>query len=476
MEHIAGRSRYQSELMSPSLDEIVGSDHAVRVIDAFVETLDLAGLGFAHVETAATGRPPYAAGDLLKLYVYGYMNQMRASRRLEREAARNLEVHWLIDRLRPSFKTIADFRKDHAEAIVAACREFVRFCRRQSLLGATIAAIEGTKIGAVASRKKVVTAKTLEERQAAVEAKIREHLQAMDEADALEEGEAEERVDVKAAVAALEQQKQDIQRQAEELARQGLSQRVEGEEEARLMRTHHSGPQVAYNAQIAVDSANKLIAAFDLTNEGNDERQLYPMAEQAKQALEAENLTVVADTGYSNGEQAEQCDAAGITAVVPRPITVNPKGEAFFTREAFAYDPANDSYRCPAGQTLTRFKVSRTEKKKEYRTSACGDCPLKARCTKAAQRSIVRSFYEDARQAMDDRAKADRTWMKLRLGRVEHPFGTMKWMMGAPRFLVRGLKKAKSELALTVLGFNLKRAMTILGAEPLIEALAGGAA
>ena len=476
MEHVAGRSRYQSELMSPSLDELVDCDSAVRVIDAFVDGLDLRRLGFARVETAATGRPPYAPGDLLKLYIYGYMNQMRSSRRLEREAQRNLEAHWLIDRLRPSFKTIADFRRDHSEAIVSACREFVRFCRAQSLMGGAIAAIDGTKIAAVASRKKVVTPKALEERLKAVEDKIRNHLEAMDAADQIEEAEeGEARVDVKAALAALEQQKKAIQRQAEELKEQGLSQRVDGEEEARLMRAAPQGHKVAYNAQIAVDAKNKLIAAFDLTNEGNDERQLYPMAIAAKQALEAEQITIVADTGYSNGEQGEQCAAAGIVAVVPRQVVVNPKGKALFTREAFAYDAAHDSYRCPAGQTLTCFKVSYTQKTKAYRTSACKTCPLKVRCTEAPRRVVARSFYEDERQAMDDRAKADPGWMKLRLSIVEHPFGTMKWMMGRPRFLVRGLKKAKSEFALGVLGYNLKRVMKIMGTQGLVEALAEGA-
>ena len=475
MEHVAGRSRYQSELMPPSLDEVIGCGNVVRVIDGFVDGLDLRGLEFQRVETAATGRPPYAPGNLSKLYIYGYMNQMRSSRRLEREAQRNLEVCWLIDRLRPSFKTIADFRRDHAQAIVATCREFIRFCRGQSMMGGAIAAIDGTKILAVASRKEVVTAKALEERLAAVEAKVRDHLKAMDEADREEGEEDEARVDVKAALETLEQQRADIQRQAEALTLDGLRQRVEGEEEARLMRTPRHGPQVAYNAQIAVDSKHKLIAAFELTNEGNDERQLHPMAVEAKQALDVESLTVVADTGYSNGEQGEQCARDGIVAIVPRPVVVNPKGEGLFTREAFAYDAAEDAYRCPAGQTLTRFKVSNTEKKWEYRTSACGDCALKTQCTKVAQRSIVRGFHEEARQAMDARAKADRSWMKLRLGLVEHPFGTMKWMMGSPRFLVRGLTKAKSELALGVLGFNLKRMVTILGAPRLIEALAAGA-
>jgi transposase len=443
MAHVAGQSRYQAELVAPALDELVGSDHPVRVIDAFVETLDLRELGFARVDAEATGRPPYAPGDLLRLYIYGYMNQMRSSRRLEREAVRNLEVMWLIDRVQPSFKTIADFRKDHADAIIAMCRAFVLFCRRQSLMAGETVAIDGTKIAAVASFKQVITPKKLADRLAAVERKIKEHLEAMDEADRQEESEAGG-MDVAKALASLEAQRATIEQKARELTEQGLKQRVEGEREARLMRTAREGRQVAYNAQIAVDGEHKLIAAFDLTNECNDERQLLPMAQQAKQALGVEALTAVADTGYSNGEQASQCAEAGITAIAPRPETVNPEGEQFFTRDAFAYDAAADAYRCPAGQTLRCGKVSRTEKKKEYWTKACPDCPLKAQCTSARRRSVVRSFHEDARQAMHERAAADPKWMRLRRGVAEHPFGTMKWMMGRPRFLVRGLKRPEA--------------------------------
>jgi transposase len=470
MAHVAGQSRYQAELVAPALDELVGSDHPVRVIDAFVETLDLRDLGFARVDAEATGRPPYAPGDLLRLYIYGYMNQMRSSRRLEREAERNLEVMWLIDRVQPSFKTIADFRKDHADAIIATCRAFVLFCRRQSLMAGETVAIDGTKIAAVASFKQVITPKKLADRLAAVERKIKEHLEAMDEADRQEESEAGG-MDVAKALASLEAQRATIEQKARELTEQGLKQRVEGEREARLMRTAREGRQVAYNAQIAVDGEHKLIAAFDLTNECNDERQLLPMAQQAKQALGVEALTAVADTGYSNGEQASQCAEAGITAIAPRPETVNPEGEQFFTRDAFAYDAAADAYRCPAGQTLRCGKVSRTEKKKEYWTKACPDCPLKAQCTSARRRSVVRSFHEDARQAMHERAAADPKWMRLRRCAAEHPFGTMKWMMGRPRFLVRGLKKAGSEWALGVLGYNIKRTIQILGPQRLIEAL-----
>jgi len=453
-------------------DDMVAGDHPVRVIDAFVDAMDLARLGFSKVEAAATGRPPYAPGDLLKLYLYGYLNQVRSSRRLEREARRNLEVLWLIDRVSPSFKTIADFRKDHAKAIVGVCRAFIAFCRSQALFGAEALAIDGTKIAAVASRKKVVTPKTLAKRMQAVERQIAEHLKAMDEADKQEDGAPADRVDVKAALAELAARREAIKRQAEEMKEQGLSQRVVGEEEARLMRTPNHGHQVAYNAQIAVDAANHLIVAFDLTNEGNDQRLLYPMAEQGKQALGAASVTVVADVGYSNGEHGERCEEAQITAIVPRAQTVNPGGESYFDRDRFAYDAASDSYQCPAAQTLRVGRVSNAKETKEYWNSkACRACALKPQGAKAARRTIVRSFHEDAREAMHRRATSDSRWMTLRKSVVEHPFGTMKWMLGHPRFLIRGLRKAKAELALVALGYNLKRAINLLGAPHLLVAL-----
>jgi transposase len=472
MAHIGGQSRFQATLFPEVADDLVPQDHAVRVIDAFVDSLDLARLGFSKVEAEATGRPPYAPGDLLKLYVYGVQNQVRSSRRLQREAERNVEVLWLIDRVRPSYKTIADFRKDHAEAIVGVCRAFTQFCRRQALFGGEVVAVDGTKIAAAASRKKVVTPQTLAKQMEALDRKIGRHLAAMDAADVQEEQEAAEPMDVKAALEALKERREEIKRQAEELAKEGLSQRVIGEAEARLMRTAHHGHQVAYNAQLAVDAKHNLVAAFDLTSEGNDQALLYPMAEQAKEALGVDRLTVVADTGYSNGEHAELCQAAKIDAIVPRPETVNPKGKELFGRDAFAYDREGDSYRCPAGHTLSLHRVSQTEQKKEYwNAKACRACPLKTQCTKAGKRSIVRSFHEDAREAMHLRAKSDPKWMKLRMSLVEHPIGTMKWMMGYPRFLLRGSIKAKAELAFAVLGYNLKRVISILGVHNLLLTL-----
>ncbi|MDB5479108.1 MAG: Transposase domain protein [Caulobacteraceae bacterium] len=471
MGHVEGRARNQRLLLSPSLDEVLSSDHPVRVVDAFVDTLDLKALGFSKVEAEEMGRPSYRPGDLAKLYVYGYANRIRSSRGLEREARRNLEVQWLVNQVTPSFKTIADFRRDHPEALVAVTGAFVQFCRGQGLYGAEMVAIDGTKIEAVASRQKVVTPARLQKQIAAIEAKVAEHLAAMDAADR-EEASAEAQVgDVAAALEALKAQREALQAKAKALADKGLTQEVEGEADARLMKTARHGHQVAYNAQSAVDAKHGLIAAFDLTNDCNDHNQLLPMAEAAKEALDAETLTAVADTGYSNGEQGLACEAADITAIVPRAQTVNPRNPEFFTREAFAYDEESDSFTCPAGETLTLATLSQTEQKAYYSTKACAGCQLKARCTNAARRTITRGFYEGAKEAMHRRAMADPIWMKRRRALAEHPFGMMKALMGYPRFLVRGLQKARSELALTILGFNLKRAINIRGVPALLEAL-----
>src|SRR5258708_2533767 len=396
MAHVTGQSRYQSTLFPEVLDEVVSDEDPVRVIDAFVEGLDLEELGFSKVASEETGRPPYAPGDLLKLYIYGYLHRVRASRRLEAETRRNVQVMWLINRLMHAFKTIADFRKDNAEAIVKVCRAFIGFCREQSLFGSELLAIDGTKIGAVGSRKQVMTPKRIEQMNAAIDRKIADYLASMDEADREEPGAAGKPADVAAAIEALKAQKERLQGQAQDLAARGLKQMVMTEREAKLMRTPH-GHAVAYNAQTAVDAQHKLIVAFDLTNEGNDYRQLYPMAVQAKEAVGADEVTVVADIGYSNGEHGALCEQDGITAIVPRAETVNPNGTQYFSRDRFSYDRETDSWRCPAGATLNLYKTSHTQKKKEYTSGACGTCPLKPQCTKTARRGSDRGVFEETR-------------------------------------------------------------------------------
>ena len=474
MAHVTGQSRDQLALFPQTLNDALSADHPVRVIDGFVDTLDLAALGFSKVEAEEMGRPPYAPCDLLKLYVYGYVNRVRSSRALEREAQRNVEVMWLIHALTPAFKTIADFRKDHPRAIVEVCRKFIRFCRELSLVGGELIAIDGSKMEAVASRKQVITPKSLERRMAAIDRKIAAYLAAMDEADREERTQTTVTMDTAAVAKALQdlrEKREKAQRQAEHLATQGLSQLVLTEPEAKLMRTARHGHQVAYNAQTVVDAKHKLIVAFELTNEGNDQRQLHPMALQGKQAVDVAQVTAVADAGYSNGEHGQRCEDDGITAIVPRAETVNPEGKQYFSRDRFIYDAASDIWQCPAGETLTCREVSHTEQKKKYWSNACTGCALKPQCTQAAKRLIVRHFHEDAREAMHQRAMSDPVWMEHRRELVEHPYGTMKWLMGYPRFLVRGLKKAKAELALTVMSYNLKRVINILGVPALLQAL-----
>jgi transposase len=458
-------------LFPESLDEAVGGNHPVRVIDAFVESLDLGRIGFSKVVAQATGRPPYRPEDMLKLYLYGYQHQMRSSRRLEAEAGRNVEVMWLTRRLEPAFKTIADFRKAHPDQIIDVCRAFVQFCREQALVGGKVLVIDGTKINAVASPKQVVTPGSLKQKAEAIDRKIAAYLAQMDAADR-EESEAQtQEIDVAAALEALKGRRIEIQQQAEELSERGLSQLVMTEPDAKLMRTPGQGYQVAYNAQTVVDAEHKLVVAFDLVNEGNDQRQLYPMAMAGQEAVGGEAVTVVADTGYSNGEHGQLCADDGITAIVARMETINPKGKQYFARDRFSYDAQSDSWRCPAGETLTCRAVERKAQQKKYWTNACRGCPLKASCTKSGKRIIVRHVFENAREAMHRRAMADPRWMKLRRCVVEHPYGTIKWMMGRPRFLLRGLKKAKAELALGVLAYNLKRVINILGVPKLLASL-----
>lgn len=479
MGHVEGISRNQRVLISPSLDERVGADHPIRVIDAFVESLDLQGLGFSKVASEATGRPAYHPSELLKLYVYGYLNRIRSSRQLAREAGRNIEVQWLINGLAPSFKTIADFRRDHAKPIVGVCRSFVRFCRDLSLYGAELLAIDGTKIEAVASRKRVVTPKGLAQQMAALDRKIAEHLQAMDRTDREEAAAEPPAASVATALAALKDRRQALDDQAKALAAERLNQKVVGESEARLMRTAHSGHKVAYNAQTAVDGKHGLIAAFDLTNDGNDHGQLARMAQAGRAELSPpaepgavlKPITVVADAGYSNGELGQACAEAGITAVVPRPKTVNPEGAEYFSRNEFTYDADRDAWTCPAGEALTRLSPTGEARERRYSTEVCAGCRLKLQCTKAENRMIIRDRFEDAREAMHRRAVEDPSFMRRRRELAEAPFGTIKWMMGKPRFLVRGLEKAKAELAMMVLAFNLKRAIAILGVEDLVQRL-----
>jgi transposase len=447
-----------------ALDDLIPADGQVRVIDAFVNQLDLLGLGFGRAVPAATGRPGYDPADLLKLYVYGYLNQVRSSRRLEREAGRNVELLWLLNKLRPDFKTIADFRRDNAKAIVGACRAFTVFCREQGLFGAELVAIDGSKFQAAASRKQVWNKDRVAHAQAAIDQRIGEYLAQLDASDAAEP--ASSLGATQAAINALGQQRERLQ--AISAALENRAQHVATEPDAKLMRTANHGHQVAYNVQTAVDAKHSLIVDFAVTHDGNDHQQLLPMAQLAKDALQVETLTVVADTGYQNGEQAGHCEANGITPMVPAPAVVNTAGD-FFSKALFTYEAKQDQYRCPAGEVLTRYKTDQQLKTHYYTTRACADCPLRAQCTAGKQRSIARHFFAYWAERMNQRAIEQGDLMKRRKAIVEHPFAGLKYLMGQPRLLVRGIEKASAEIALSVCGYNLKRTMNILGAATLLQ-------
>jgi transposase len=470
MSHIRGQSRDQAILFPEALDDLIPADHPVRVIDAFVDGLELSGLGFTHAQAAPTGRPPYDPGDLLKLYVYGYLNQVRSSRRLEREAKRNIEVLWLLNRLAPDFKTIADFRKDNGGAIVGVCRAFIRFCKDEGLFGAELVAIDSSKFQAAASRKQVMTPRRIEREVKRVEARIVMYLKALDDADAAELSLKAGPSNTRAALAALRKRQAMLQAQAVQMQAQGEKQHVKTEPEARLMRGAHGQHRVAYNVQTAVDGKHGLIISHAVCNEGNDHRQLCPMATAAQAELKAKRLTVVADVGYQNGEHGAACEAQAITPVVPAQRPVNPRGRGF-DKSAFKYGRDTDTYCCPAGEHLTCRRTDHRVQVRYYTTDACGACGLRPQCTQAKRRTISRHFYADYVEVMNARAADHPELMVQRRCLSEHPFGTIKRMMGDARFVMRGLKHVATEMSLSVTAYNLMRVINILGVPQLLARL-----
>ena len=474
MSYIRGEDRHQSALFPVTLDELIPEDHLVRVIEAYASSLDLAALGFARAHTAVMGRPAYDPTDLLKLYLYGYLNQVRSSRRLQRECQRNVEVMWLLGRLAPDFKTIADFRRDNGPAFVAVCAHFVQFCRAERLLGGTCVAVDGSKFQAVASKRKATTRAQLKRQQAQVTTKIAEYLDLLESADRDEVPlDVANRGRVGAALARLRQGKAKLDQLEAHLDAHDLTQHVEGEPEARLMKTGQGRAVVAYNVQTAVDAQHGLIVHHDVTDEPADNCQLYPMARSAKDVLAADQLTVLADAGYSNGEQFGQCEAEGITAHVPVQRAINNRGDGtLFNKTAFSYDAASDSFRCPAGRTLQRKQISRANRLIFYTTDACGDCQIKAQCTQGKQRTVTRHFDEASFERMAARLEGYPEAMAQRRAIVEHPFGTLKChIFGTGRLLLRGMKGAKTEMALGILAYNFRRAVNLMTPRRLAAAL-----
>jgi len=473
---VEGLDRGQETLFPETLDDFVEEENPVRVVEAFVEGLDLGTLGFIGVDPKATGRPSYHPSVLLKLYIYGYLNRVQSSRRLEREASRNVEVMWLTGRLVPDHKTIADFRKDNGPAIRKVCARFVTLCRQLGLLAKASVAIDGSKFKAVNNRDRNFTAAKMKRRMAQIEVSVARYLHQLDSADRQEPSLAQSMKTTRLT--------EKIERLKEEMARLEVLEAERRERpdrqisltdpDARSMATAGRGSgTVGYNVQAAVDTEHHLIVTHEVTNVGNDRAQLSPMAKQTKEVLEVDELDVVADRGYFDSQEILACDRAGITATLPKPQTSGHKAKGRFVKADFRYLADEDVYLCPAGERLayhyTNEEAGLTLRR--YWTNACEGCTIKKRCTTGKERRIRRWEHEEVLEAVQRRLDENPQAMRQRRETVEHPFGTIKARMGATHFLMKRLKNVRTEMALSVLAYNLTRVMNIIGIRPLIQAI-----
>ena len=473
---VEGTDRGQTTLFPARLDDYVSEDNPVRAVDVFVDNLDLDRLGFIRVQPLDLGRPGYDPRMMLKLYIYGYLNRVPSSRRLERECQRNIEVIWLTGQLTPDFKTIADFRKDNGKAIREVCRSFVALCRKLDLLSAASVAIDGSKFKAVNARDKNFTEAKMKRRLARIDESIARYLSQRETADRHGDAVPEAKVT---------RLKSKIEKLREEIARLNAinAEMMQSEDkqisltdpDARSMAT--SGKDtgiVGYNVQMAVDTQHHLIVAHEVTNVGTDRRQLSNMAEQARAEMEAEKLEAVADRGYYEGEAIKSCEDAGIAVTLPKPQTSGAKAEGRFGKQDFVYVAADDTYRCPAGERLSyRYQtVDKGKTIRRYWTNVCRTCALKAQCTPGSERRIGRWEHEAVLEKVQARLDHNPDAMRVRRSTAEHPFGTIKCWMGATHFLMTTLPKVATEMALNVLAYNMKRVIAIMGVDALLEAMA----
>lgn len=476
MAHISGDDRSQLLLLPESVDDYVGPDNVVRFIDAFVDGLDLRAAGFGRVQAKATGRPGYDPADLLKLYIYGYLNRVRSSRRLEIETRRNIEVIWLLRRLTPDFKTIADFRRDNRSAFRQVFREFVVLCRELDLFGRELIAVDGTRIKAVNSRERNFTKAKLAKAMAESDERLARHLKQLDDGDKDDdvqpEGGSVEKLQEK--IAAIRERRERLIGHGKALVESGNDQLSLTDPDARAM---HSSSRVAvgYNVQIAVDTRHKLIAEQQVHNKVSDLGLLTETAEAAREALGVARINAVADRGYFKIEDIEACEAAGILPYVPKPRRGSAVAKGFFGKDQFRYEAEADTYTCPGGAALHRRYVSPVRdavRLFDYaNAAACKLCALRSRCTEAAFRKITRYENEAVLDQMAERLAAWPEVLDRRRESVEHPFGSVKQWMGQGAFLMRGLKNVRAEFSLTAIAYNLRRAITLIGIPALIAAV-----
>jgi len=470
---IEGENRHQSTLLPELLDDYITVDNSVRVVEAFVDELNLFELGFTRVQPKLTGRPAYHPSTLLKIYIYGYLNRVQSSRRLEREAQRNVELMWLTGRLSPDFKTIADFRKDNGDAIKSVCRQFVMICRNINLFSESMIAIDGSKFKAVNNRDRNYTKAKIKRRIAAIDKSLNRYLAQLDSFDLQEQVvEPAKLQHIDKQIASLKQQMNDA-KAMEQLVHESPDHQVSlTDSDARAMgTTARSSGVVGYNVQTAVDSKHQLIVEHDVTNKTSDRGQLSRMAIKARDAIGANKLDVIADRGYFNSEEIKATVDAGITPYVPKPMTSGNIAKGFFDRRDFIYIAEDDEYRCPAGERLPN-RMTTVEKGKNmirYWSSNCQICRLKSKCTPSKQRRVTRWEHEAVLEMVQQNMNRKPTMMQVRKQTVEHPYGTLKTWMGSTHFQMRGLNRVATEMSLHVLAYNLRRMINIFGVKPLIK-------
>jgi transposase len=470
---IQGEDRNQTTLLPELLDDYVAETNPVRVVDVFVDELDLGQLGFEGIEPAETGRPAYHPAVLLKIYIYGYLNRIQSSRRLEREAQRNVELMWLTGRLMPDFKTIANFRKDNGKAIRSVCRQFVVLCQQLGLFTDALVAIDGSKFKAVNNRDRNFTSAKLKRRMEEIESSISRYLTALDTADRQEPTIAQARTErLQDKIEALKTQMRALKEVEVKLNETPDKQISLTDPDARSMKTRGNGI-VGYNVQTAVEAKHHLIVAHEVTNVGTDRDQLSSMAIQAREAMGTQELTAIADRGYFKSEEILASHEAGINVYVAKTETSNAAAAGRFGRADFVYDAKRDEYRCPAGQVLI-WRCETIEhgmKLNRYWSSNCKSCSMKMQCTPGHERRVTRWEHEDILDAMQERLDHSPDIMRIRRQTVEHPFGTLKFWMGSAHFLTRTMDRVSTEMSLHVLAYNMKRMMRILGTAGLMEAM-----
>lgn len=471
---IEGEDRSQSTLFPELVDDYISEENPVRVIDVFIDELDLMELGFEQVVPQLTGRPSYHPSTLLKIYLYGYLNRIQSSRRLERETQRNVELMWLTGRLTPDFKTIADFRKNNGKGIKNVCRTFIGLCRKLNMFTDAVVAIDGSKFKAVNNKENNYTPRKLKFHIERVEKHIQKYLSQLDEADNEEKSESQTTVAekisrLKATLAEL----RILEEKVEEAPDKQIS---TTDPDSRLMKVKGMVRQVSYNVQSAVDAKHHLIAAHKVTNSGTDRGQLCETGKLAQVALGKKNITVIADKGYFAGQDIKDTQDEGMKPLVPKGDTSGSEKKGIFNRSEFIYDPSKDVYTCPAKKEL-QYRMTSVEKGKELKkyfsdVKTCRACSVRSSCTKGkGVRRITRWVHEELLEKMEAELKSKPDTMLIRKQTVEHPFGTIKSWMGSTHFLTKGLKNVSTEMNLHVLAYNLKRMISIFGSQGLIRAM-----